>query len=101
MVHDVDDVAVWCSDEEPAHAPWLCRDRVHDLVADREDHMRVIRIMANLRVADVEAARSFYTGYSRTPVMAVLPWRTTEITECDAPRTQFGYDRSSPPMLAA
>ncbi len=28
---------------------------------------------------------------SRTPVMAVLPWRTTEITERDAPRTQFGY----------
>jgi len=25
--------------------------------------MRVIRIMANLRVADVEAAKSFYTGY--------------------------------------
>ena len=25
--------------------------------------MRTIRIMANLRVADVEAAKSFYTGY--------------------------------------
>ncbi len=25
--------------------------------------MRVIRIMANLRVADIEAAKSFYTGY--------------------------------------
>src|SRR5207342_978575 len=25
--------------------------------------MRVIRIMANLRVADVNAAKSFYTGY--------------------------------------
>jgi catechol 2,3-dioxygenase-like lactoylglutathione lyase family enzyme len=29
----------------------------------QEDRMRVIRIMANLRVADVEAAKSFYTGY--------------------------------------
>jgi catechol 2,3-dioxygenase-like lactoylglutathione lyase family enzyme len=28
-----------------------------------EDRMRVIRIMANLRVADVEAAKSFYTDY--------------------------------------
>ena len=27
---------------------------------------------------------------SRTPAMAVLPWRTTENTERDAPRTQFG-----------
>jgi hypothetical protein len=26
---------------------------------------------------------------SRNPVMAVLPWRTTKITERDAPRTQF------------
>ena len=25
--------------------------------------MRAIRIMANLRVADVDAAKSFYTGY--------------------------------------
>jgi len=25
--------------------------------------MRVIRIMANLRVADIEAAKGFYTGY--------------------------------------
>jgi len=29
----------------------------------QEDRMRVIRIMANLRVADVEAAKSFYTDY--------------------------------------
>jgi predicted enzyme related to lactoylglutathione lyase len=29
----------------------------------REDSMRVTRIMANLRVADVEAAKSFYTDY--------------------------------------
>jgi hypothetical protein len=28
-----------------------------------EDRMRVIRIMANLRVADVETAKSFYTDY--------------------------------------
>jgi catechol 2,3-dioxygenase-like lactoylglutathione lyase family enzyme len=28
-----------------------------------EDRMHVIRIMANLRVADVEAAKSFYTDY--------------------------------------
>lgn len=34
MVQDVDDVAVWCSDEEPAHTPWLCRYRVHDLIAE-------------------------------------------------------------------
>jgi predicted enzyme related to lactoylglutathione lyase len=29
----------------------------------QEDRMRVTRIMANLRVADVEAAKSFYTDY--------------------------------------
>src|SRR6476659_9480265 len=29
----------------------------------QEDRMRAIRIMANLRVADVDAAKSFYTGY--------------------------------------
>lgn len=29
----------------------------------QEDRVRVIRIMANLRVADVKAAKSFYTGY--------------------------------------
>ena len=34
MVHDVDYVAVWCSDEEPADTPWLCRYRMHDLVAE-------------------------------------------------------------------
>src|SRR5512132_2162528 len=34
MVHDVDDVAVWCSDEEPAHTPWLCSYRVYDLAAE-------------------------------------------------------------------
>src|SRR6266576_2359231 len=33
VIRDVDDVAVWCPDEEPAHAPWLCRYRFHDLVA--------------------------------------------------------------------
>jgi hypothetical protein len=34
MVHDVEDVAVWCPDEEPAHTPWLRGERVHDLVAE-------------------------------------------------------------------
>ena len=34
MVHDVNYVAVRCSDEEPAHTPWLCSYRVHDLVAE-------------------------------------------------------------------
>src|SRR3954454_16763994 len=34
MTHDVDDVAVGCSDEEPAHTPWLCGQRMHDLVAE-------------------------------------------------------------------
>jgi len=34
MAYDVDDAAVWCADEEPAHAPRFCRDRVHDLVAE-------------------------------------------------------------------
>jgi hypothetical protein len=34
MVHDVDYVAVWCPDEEPAHTPLLCSYRVHDLVAE-------------------------------------------------------------------
>jgi hypothetical protein len=34
MAHDVDYVAVLCSDEEPAHTPRLCRYRVHDLVAE-------------------------------------------------------------------
>ena len=34
MAHDVDDVAVWGSDEEPAHTPGLCRCRMHDLVAE-------------------------------------------------------------------
>jgi len=29
----------------------------------QEDRMRATRIMANLRVADVEAAKSFYTDY--------------------------------------
>src|SRR6476646_5566762 len=29
----------------------------------KEDRMQVIRIMPNLRVADVEAAKGFYTGY--------------------------------------
>jgi catechol-2,3-dioxygenase len=29
----------------------------------QEDRMRARRITANLRVADVEAAKSFYTGY--------------------------------------
>jgi catechol 2,3-dioxygenase-like lactoylglutathione lyase family enzyme len=29
----------------------------------QEDRMRATRIMANLRVDDVEAAKSFYTGY--------------------------------------
>lgn len=29
----------------------------------RENHMRTKRIMANLRVADVEAAKGFYTDY--------------------------------------
>jgi catechol 2,3-dioxygenase-like lactoylglutathione lyase family enzyme len=28
-----------------------------------EDRMRAIRVMANLRVADIQAARSFYSGY--------------------------------------
>jgi catechol 2,3-dioxygenase-like lactoylglutathione lyase family enzyme len=30
---------------------------------NREDHMRVHRITANLRVADVDEAKSFYTDY--------------------------------------
>ena len=34
MAYDVDDAAVWRADEEPAHAPRFCRDRVHDLVAE-------------------------------------------------------------------
>jgi predicted enzyme related to lactoylglutathione lyase len=29
----------------------------------QEDHMRATRIMANLRVADVDATKSFYTDY--------------------------------------
>ena len=29
----------------------------------QEDHVHATRIMANLRVADVEAAKSFYTDY--------------------------------------
>ena len=29
----------------------------------QEDRMRATRIMANLRVADVEATKSFYTDY--------------------------------------
>jgi len=33
MVHDVDDIAVWCSHEEPAYAPRLGGQRVHDLVS--------------------------------------------------------------------
>src|SRR6185437_4329223 len=34
VIHDVDDVAVRCPDEEPAHAPRLCRYRFHNLVAE-------------------------------------------------------------------
>src|SRR5262245_25235689 len=34
VIHDVDDVAVRRPDEEPAHAPWLCRYRFYDLVAE-------------------------------------------------------------------
>jgi hypothetical protein len=34
MARDVDYVAVWCPDEEPAHPPRLCRQRVHDLVTE-------------------------------------------------------------------
>jgi hypothetical protein len=34
MVHDVDDVAVWCPDEKPAHTPRLCSYRLRDLVAE-------------------------------------------------------------------
>jgi catechol 2,3-dioxygenase-like lactoylglutathione lyase family enzyme len=29
----------------------------------QEDHMRAKRVMANLRVADIEAAKGFYAGY--------------------------------------
>src|SRR5438046_10322950 len=34
VVHDVEDVAVRSPHEEPAHTPWLCGERVHDLVAE-------------------------------------------------------------------
>jgi hypothetical protein len=34
VVHDVDDVAVRCSDEESAYAPRLGRYRLHDLVSE-------------------------------------------------------------------
>ena len=34
MIHDVDDVAVRCPDEETPDAPWLCRYRFHNLVAE-------------------------------------------------------------------
>jgi catechol 2,3-dioxygenase-like lactoylglutathione lyase family enzyme len=30
---------------------------------EQGDHMRVIRVIADLRVPDIEAARDFYTGY--------------------------------------
>jgi predicted enzyme related to lactoylglutathione lyase len=33
------------------------------ILCRQEDRMRAIRIMANLRVADVEVAKSFYTDY--------------------------------------
>jgi hypothetical protein len=38
---------------------------------------------------------------SRTPVMAVLPWRVTKITERDAPRTQLGMSGRRQPALHA
>src|SRR6266496_3286996 len=54
MVHDVDDVAVWCPDEEPAHTPWLCSYRLHDLVAESLSFListfDVIRVDGNDRV---------------------------------------------------
>ena len=34
MVHDVENIAVWRSDEEPSHTPGLCRQRVDDLVTE-------------------------------------------------------------------
>lgn len=32
-------------------------------ICDREDHVRVIRVIADLRVPDIEAAKNFYTDY--------------------------------------
>jgi hypothetical protein len=34
MAHNVDYIAVRRSDIKAAHTPWLCSDRVHDLVAE-------------------------------------------------------------------
>jgi len=63
MTYDVDDAAVWCADEEPAHAPWLCRDRVHDLIAEFSSFfvstVDVVRLDGDHRVL----ACSRVTGY--------------------------------------
>src|ERR1700704_2868976 len=54
MVHDVDYIAVGCSDEEPAHPPWLGGYRMHDLVAEFLSFcvgtFDVIRVNGNDRV---------------------------------------------------
>src|ERR1035438_6440044 len=54
MVHDVDDVTVWCPDEEPAHTPCLCGYRVHDLVAEFlgffVSNFEVIRVAGDDRI---------------------------------------------------
>src|SRR5947209_18084293 len=54
MVDDVDYIAVWCSDEEAAHAPWLCGYRVHNLVAELlslfKSTFDVVRVDGNDRV---------------------------------------------------
>src|SRR4051794_30459335 len=39
------------------------RCRVRTVHRGQVDRMRAMRVTANLRVADIEAAKSFYTGY--------------------------------------
>jgi len=39
--------------------------------------------------------RTLRRVYARAPVMAVFPWRTTKMSERDAPCTQFGTTRGN------
>ena len=68
MVHDVDDVAVWCPDEKPAHTPRLCNYRFHDLVAKFLSlfisSFDVVRADGNDRVFGAVASRALRAGRS-------------------------------------
>jgi len=94
MAYDVDDAAVWCADEEPAHAPRFCRDRAHDLVAESSSFfVSTVDVVVWTEITESSrAVASRVTSWTLAPVAGEVKRATHPMSNSSAQAEVVGVE---------